>query len=303
MTVARVHDQRKPPWMRDATRRQLVGALTSAFAIGGYACTIVFLIVGFSSGRWVIPGGDVAVFYAPAGDALRSGGEVYFPGFLYGPPVAVAFAAVSWLGPTAMHAIILGLDAVALWTIAWGNWRRLGYLLWLPLVPFDIAAGQLNLVVAAAIVAAQHGIVWPLAAVTFTKVWPVVALPLRYWRPFLIALAAFALISLPWLYLWPEWIGSLVAAFGHPFGPVVPVPWIARAIFAAGLLCFPRPWTRALAASVISPGLYWGQLVVLVAPISLWLARRDFPDEPTRATPWARRAPARGSQAGSPPPT
>ena len=199
MTVAQLHDQRKPPWVREVTRRQLVGALTSAFAIGGYACTIVFLIVGFSNGQWVIPGGDVAVFYAPAGDALRSGGEVYAPGFLYGPPVAVAFAAVSWLGPTAMHAIILGLDAVALWTIAWGNWKRLGYILWIPLVPFDIAAGQLNLVVAAAIVAAQHGIVWPLAAVTFAKVWPAIALPLRYWRPFLIALAAFALVSLPWL--------------------------------------------------------------------------------------------------------
>jgi hypothetical protein len=41
------------------------------------------------------------------------------------------------------------------------------------------------------------------------------------------------------------------------------------------LLFFQRPWTRALAAAIVSPGLYWGQLVVLVAPFSLWLARRD----------------------------
>ena len=197
--------------------------------------------------------------------------------------MAVAFAAVSWLGPTAMHAIILGLDAVALWTIAWGNWRRLGYILWLPLVPFEIAAGQL--------ISSSPRRSWlrstascgPWPRSRFTKVWPAVALPLRYWRPFLIALAAFALISLRGCDLWPQWIASLVATFGHPFGPVVPVPWIARAIIAAGLLCFPRPWTRALAASAISPGLYWGQLVVLVAPISLWLARRDFPDAATRA--------------------
>ena len=187
----------------EASRRHLVDLLTAAFAIGGYACCIVFLIVGFSSGRWPFPGGDVAVFYGPAGDALRAGGEVYFPGFLYGPPWAVAFAAVSWLGPAAIHGIILALDAVALWTIAWGNWRRLGYILWIPLIPYELAAGQLNLLIAAAIVAAQHGIVWPLAAMTLAKVWPAIALPLRHWRRFLIALAAFALISLPWLYLWP----------------------------------------------------------------------------------------------------
>ena len=290
MTLAREHRQRERWWERLATRRGLVSALTAAFAIGGYACSIVFLVVGFSGGQWSIPGGDVAVFYAPAGEALRSGGEVYAPGFLYGPPVAVAFATVSWLGPTAMHAIILGLDAVALWTIAWGNWRRLGYILWFPLVAFDIAAGQLNLVVAAAIVAAQHGVVWPLAAVSLAKIWPAIALPLRYWRPFLVALAVFALVSLPWLYLWPQWVASLVAAFGHPFGPVVSVPWIARAILSVGLLCFPRPWTRALAASLISPGLYWGQLVVLVAPISLWLARHEFSDDTARARPSVRPA-------------
>ena len=94
----------------------------------------------------------------PAGDALRAGKVVYFPGFLYGPPWAVAFAAVSWLGPAPVHATILVLDVVALWTIAWGNWRRLGYILWFPLIPFEIAAGQLNLVIAAAIVAAQRGL-------------------------------------------------------------------------------------------------------------------------------------------------
>ncbi len=261
----------------EASRRHLVDLLTAAFAIGGYACCIVFLIVGFTSGRWPFPGGDVAVFYGPAGDALRAGGEVYFPGFLYGPPWAVAFAAVSWLGPAAIHAIILALDAVALWTIAWGNWRRLGYILWIPLIPYELAAGQLNLLIAAAIVAAQHGIVWPLAAMTLAKVWPAIALPLRHWRRFLIALAAFALISLPWLYLWPQWIAALVDTSAHPFGPVVPVPWVARAAVAVLLLTLRRPWARALAAAISSPGLYWGQLVVLVAPLSLWLARREVP--------------------------
>ena len=114
-------------------------------------------VEGFAGGQWPFPGGDVVDFYAPAGDALRAGAQVYFPGFLYGPPWAVAFGAVSWLGPAAIQAIVLTLDAVALWTIAGGNLRRLGYILWCPLIPFEIAAGQLNLLIAAAIVAAQRG--------------------------------------------------------------------------------------------------------------------------------------------------
>ena len=285
---------------QERARERLTNALTAAIAIGGYASCIVFLVIGFSDGQWAIPGGDVSAFYAPAGDALRAGGDVYAPGFLYGPPWAVAFAATSWLGPTTIHAIILGLDAIALWTIAWGNWRRLGYILWFPLVPFEIAAGQLNLIIAAAIVAAQHGVVWPLAAMSLAKVWPVVALPPRYWRRFLLALAVFAVVSLPWLDLWFEWLAAMVAAFGHPYGPVVSVPWIARACLSIALLALRRPWARALAAALFSPGLYWGQLVVLVAPISLWLARRD-PMLPPRSIgrPWARRGPDPVPLAGS----
>ena len=279
-------------------RRRVGKILSTAMAIGGYACCAVFLIQGFASGQWPFPGGDVVDFYAPAGDALRAGGQVYFPGFLYGPPWAVAFGAVSWLGPAAIHAIILALDAVALWTIAGGNLRRLGYILWFPLIPFEIAAGQLNLLAAAAIVAAQRGTTWPLAAMSLAKVWPAVALPPRHWRRFLVAIALFSLISLPWLPLWPQWVAALIETSAHPLGPVVPVPFVARAGVAVVLLLFQRPWTRALAAAIISPALYWGQLVVLVAPFSLWLARRDvrkWNDAPRQGPPcvsaWGLRPP------------
>ena len=187
-------------------RRRLIDILSLAAAVGGYAFTTALLVQGFASGRWPFPGGDVVDYYARAGDAFRAGEPVFSLPFFYGPPWVVAFGAVSWLGPGAIHAIILVLDAVALWTIAWGNWRRLGYILWFPLVAFDIAAGQLNLVVAAAIVAAQHGITWPLAAMTLAKVWPAVALPPRHWRRFLVEIAVICLVTLPWL--------SPVAAMG-----------------------------------------------------------------------------------------
>ena len=86
------------------------------------------------------------------------------------------------------------------------------------------------------------------------------------------------LVTLPWLHLWPEWVAALVETSADPLGPVIPIPWIARAAVAVVLLFFQRPWTRALAAAILSPALYWGQLVVLVAPLSLWLARREVKD-------------------------
>jgi hypothetical protein len=248
--------------------------LTAAAAIGGYAFFAVLLSQGFASGQWPFPGGDVVAFYARAGDALRSGSMVYFHGFLYSPPWAVAFASLSWLGPAAIHIVILVLDGVALWTIAGRNLKRLGYLLWFPLIPFEVAAGQLNLIIAGAIVAAQHGRTWPLAAVSLAKVWPAAALPIRDLASFARAFLLFAALSLPWFHLWPEWIAALIVTSAHPLGPVVPIPFIYRAAVALALVAAARPWTRALAASIVSPGLYWGQLVVLVAPLALWLESR-----------------------------
>jgi hypothetical protein len=278
--------------MLDERSARAANALSATLAVGGYAFAITLLVVGFSNGQWPFPGGDVVDFYAPAGDAIRSGGEVYFPGFFYGPPWAIAFGLVSWLGPGAIQAIVLALDVVALWVIADGNLRRLGWLLWFPLIPFDIAAGQLNLLVAAAIVAAQRGAVWPLAAMSLAKVWPLVALPPRSTRPFLVWVGIFATISIPWIWLWPQWIDTLIATSGHPIGPVVPVPFLLRAVMAVGLLALRRPWSRALAAAISSPGLYWGQLVVLVAPVSLLLtpARSSQPEAAASVPGVAARA-------------
>jgi hypothetical protein len=259
--------------MHDVRSARAANALSATLAVGGYAFAITLLVVGFANGQWPFPGGDVVDYYARSGDALRNGAPVYGgePGFFYGPPWAVAFAALSWLGPAAIHAVVLALDVAALWIIGGRDWRRLGWILWFPLIPFDLAAGQLNLVIAAAIVLAQRGTTWPLAAMSLAKVWPILALPPRYWRGFLVAAAVFALASLPWLSLWPGWIETLLSRLPHPLGPVVPVPFLVRAPIAVVLVALQRPWSRALGAMIASPDLYWGQLVVLVAPLSLLL--------------------------------
>ena len=41
------------------------------------------------------------------------------------------------------------------------------------------------------------------------------------------------------------------------------------------LIAIQRPWTRALGAMLASPNLYWGQLVVVIAPIALWIQDRS----------------------------
>ncbi len=249
------------------------------FSIGGYAFGAALLVMGFSNGLWPFPGGDVVAYFAPAGDAVREGGQVYgmvgpeFPGFRYGPPWAVAYAALSWAGAWLIHAVMLVLDATALWVIAGGNVRRLGYFLWFPLIPFEIAAGQLNLLIAAAIVVAQRGITWPLAIVSFAKVWPVLALRPRDWRMFATAAGLVALITLPWLSLWPQWIEALLQTADTPHGPLIPVHFVVRAVAAVALIALQKPWSRALGAILASPNLYWGQLVVLVAPVAVLLDR------------------------------
>jgi hypothetical protein len=259
--------------------RSLRDATLLAASIGGYAFTAALLVTGFGNGQWPFPGGDVVAYFEPAGTAVRNGTEVYvaspdFPGFRYGPPWAIAFAGLGLGGAALIHALILVLDVVALWVIAGGSPRRIGLLLWFPLISFELAAGQLNLLIAAALVLAQRGVVWPLAAVSLAKVWPVLAVRPSDLTRLLLAGIAIAVVTVPWLGLWPEWIGALVGTADAPHGPLIPIPLWLRLVLAGGLLVLRRPWSRALGASLASPNLYWGQLVVLVAPIALWFEGR-----------------------------
>jgi hypothetical protein len=259
--------------------RRLIENLLLAIAVGGYAFTAALLYTGFSNGQWPFPGGDVVAYFDSAGTAVRNGGDVYvvspdFPGFRYGPPWAVAFAGLGLGGAALIHAVILVLDVAALWVIAGGSARRLGFMLWFPLISFELAAGQLNLLIAAALVLAQRGVTWPLAAVSLAKVWPVLAVRPRDLKGLLLAGAAISVVTVPWLGLWPEWIGALVGTADAPHGPLIPIPLWLRLVGAVGLLALQRPWSRALGASLASPNLYWGQLVVFVAPIALWFESR-----------------------------
>jgi hypothetical protein len=234
--------------------------------------------VGFGTQGWAFPGIDVALVFYPVGEAFLETQRPYTGLFFYGPPWAPIFGLFAALPYGLLHVAIIALDVVALWVIAGRSWVRAGLLLWFPLVIGEFASGQLNILCAAAIVEAQRGRTWPLAIMSWAKLWPALALPLRHWRRFLVAGLAFGLLALPWPHLYVDWIQALLGNIEDPIAPLVPVPFLLRLPVALGLIALQRPWTRALGAMLASPNLYWGQLVVVIAPVALWIearARRD----------------------------
>src|SRR5262249_59332782 len=116
-----------------------------------------------------------------------------------------------------------------------GDWarsgRRVGYLMWRPVTPFNPASGTINLTIAATIVAAFRNRAEWLALGAYAKFSPILALRPSMARRFLIGAAIGVAITLPWPWLWPSWIQHDIAAIaelGRIHGPQVPIPAAAR---------------------------------------------------------------------------
>jgi hypothetical protein len=234
--------------------------------------------------------------YIRAGDALRNGDPVYTTGvaeglaFLYSPVWAVLFATISWLPGWLLQVGIMALDIAAL-RYALGSWTWVGVVGWYPLVWFEFSSGNIDLLIAAAIVMAWRHSVVPLALVAFAKVAPVFALDFKRLREFALAAAVMFAITLPWAGLWIEYAEFLLRQPAVQ-GTVVPIPWWVRLPFALLLLLPRRRWTSALAAVVAVPTWYWYTSVILIAPIRLFAdelrERRERGDrDPSAAEPVA----------------
>ena len=255
-----------------------------ALAAGGVAFTAVQLIIGSQAGLFPIPPGDELI-WDRVGDAVWTGAPIYYnapvltDSFWYAPPIAVLFAAVSWLPLLAQHALFTVLRVLSLRVIA-GSWLGAGIACWFPLVAFELGGGNFNLLIAAAIVAAVGRRPELATLGAFAKFGPALAIDPRDWRRVAVVALALVAITLPWLHLWPEYAGHLVGNLSSQLGPQVPVPFGIRLAFALGLLVVVRrAWARALAATLAIPAFYWGSLVVLIAPVAVVL----------RDTGWRRR--------------
>ena len=261
----------------DVRRRQLIRFAVGA---GGWAFGVLVAYWGFTLGFMRLGGGD-DVMYAAVGRAFWTGADVYSLGvssqpFLYSPP----WAAVFGLFPSAVavYLAILAANLVALRYLA-GSWLAVGYLAWFPIVPWELAWGNINIMMAAAIVAGVRGSGALPMAFGLAKWSPLLSLSPKAWRGAAAVLGLALVITLPRLDTWPAWMARLLWMNDHPLGPLVPVPLAIRVAIALGLLALRRPWSRALAAVVATPAFYVASFVLLIAPICVWLRRWDQPSQ------------------------
>jgi hypothetical protein len=257
--------------------------LRIALSLAGYATFALIVIWGIGAGKFVNPvGGDIPTIFQPAGDAFRSGQPVYawkdLP-FFYSPPLVIILGVISWLPtPVLFTGIVLG-NVVALRYLARG-WLRVGYLLWCVVLPFEFAAGQINIIMAAVLVGAVRESRTALPALlTLAKISPVLAVNPAKWRSFLVWTLLLVALTLPWFWLWPQWFDQLLRGWQTPVGPQIPIPFLIRLPLGLLLVATRTRLGRVTGAVIATPAFYWGSLVLLLAPVSigfdLWDERRE----------------------------
>ncbi len=267
---AAVPDTKKP---RPMTRREvwLIG-LSVAGALVGLGQVIHL----WQLGAW--PPHDLTAHWL-AGVALREGTPVYtgavggYLTFVWAPPWAVIWGVLS-LQPRDVCAVEMMVASILALRYVTGSWRMAGLTGWLPFVPQQLVTGNMDLLMAAALYAGvRHGSL--LALFSLAKFSPAAVLwraPRGTWVAFLIGLGICLLVTLPWLYLWPQWIDNMAASIAHP--TIQSAPLLPRLALAVALLFVARPWAPVLIAAVATPAFYIHSTVLLLAPLRVWATSR-----------------------------
>jgi hypothetical protein len=230
-------------------------------------------------------GGDVFAYWT-AGRHILDGQPVYGAGvggyasFLYPPPLAQGFAPLALLPFPVATWIWRAVDLACL-RIAVGSWRSAGVaLIALPPVLAEIDAGNVHLLIAAAVAMAIRGDARALGPVALTKFASLAAVPMGWRgdrRGLLIGVATAAAILVGSFALAPD----LWVAYAR-FLPSVPnqsdswynlgatVPLALRLGAAAALSLAAVRWARlaAVAATLAVPVLWFHSLSILVAAVS-----------------------------------
>jgi hypothetical protein len=243
-------------------------------ALGGWMVGAIVLAFLVAQEGGLHVGIDLAA-YLRAGDDLLAGKPVYIgqigePGaFSYAPPWAVLFAATAWIPDICMQ---IGMMAIGILSIRYvsGSWLWAGLAFWYPVSMMVLHSGNIEFLIAAAIVLAARGHSGPLAFTGLAKIAPFFGVPRSGWREAALLIAVAVLITLPWAHLWVEWVDYLLrqpATISIHVGP----PWYLRLPFALALLLVRRPWASALAVVVAMPSLWLGTFVILIATVRLWI--------------------------------
>jgi hypothetical protein len=229
---------------------------------------------------------DLGHLYAQTPDALSG-----FGAFHYSPAVAQVLAVFHvlpwWL-------FLWGWEALLVATLVWLGGRWTLYLLAFPPLVLELYAGNVNLLLAAAIALGfRYPATW--AFVLLTKVTPGVGVLWfafrREWRQLVIALGATAAIVLVSFALapalWGQWLTALTDLRGLTEGSL-PMPLVLRLPLAAAVVWWgartDRSWTVPVAATIATPVLWIGWpawLVVLFGALPL-LRERERVRAPAR---------------------
>jgi hypothetical protein len=245
------------------------------------------LVVGFDLSAYVRAGQDLV-----AGAPVYVGHTGECGAFNYAPPIAVLCAGLAALpGPLLAAAIALADVAILIWLV--GDWRIAGLAFVWPFTVPLIVTGNIEILIAAAVVLAARGRGGPLVFASLTKIAPALALSRSQWRVTVLALAVALVVTLPWFHLWADWVAYLVRQPSSVPGVTIGPPWWVRLLPALALVALRRPWAGALAVVVAMPTIWLCSSLLLLAPIRLWLdahpARTAFGPGRTTADPFDLR--------------
>jgi hypothetical protein len=288
-------------WLRraDATSRRAVTVGT----VLGFAAFLAFVYVTADSG-----GRDAWVYYShripdPYDATYRQYGFVYSPAFAQ---AMVLLQLLPW-------PILLVLWSAALLFVLLRITGPIAVILLLPwVVPLDIQFGNVNLLLAGAIV---YGFRWPAlwSIVLLTKVTPGVGLlwfaVRREWTRLGVALGATAAIVVASCLLapalWVRWL-SVLADDNQVTNAIDAGPLFVRLPIAAAVVTWgalrSKPWTVPIASTIALPVLWPAALSLLVAVVPL--ARTPVKGYYARAVDWMlerRSAPERPDSQPLPP--
>jgi hypothetical protein len=222
-------------------------------------------------------GYDALAYWAvDLGDLYR--GRIGDPGwFAYSPALAIAASPLALLP----WPVFLGLWlALLLAVVGWLGGRRTIWLLAFPPVAVELCYGNINLLLAAAMVLGfRYPAAW--AFVLLSKVTPGVGVlwfaVRREWRALAIALGVSAALAgasfaaAP--HLWFEWREALAVSSGSAPDAPFNAPLLLRLPLAVALVVWgartDRPWTVPVAATLAMPVLWFAALSALCGAVPL----------------------------------
>ena len=217
-------------------------------------------------------GNDARVYWEAAiAPGMYDGSTITASALMYSPAFVFWTEPLRWLPWPVFHLLIVVLEVLALAWLVGPLWGAL--LLLVPVVYFELASANLNLIAGALLVLAlSRPALW--SALALTKVTPAVGglwhLFRGEWRAVGIALGVTALLIAPtllWPWAWGEWFGQLIASSGER--SFWPVPFAVRAVIAVGVVWYAarndRVWLVPLAAAMAIGSTVEGLLIGLGA--------------------------------------